>query len=165
MRSLDYADKSFDQVLYLQQILCFLPDLKDRRQAIREAFRVLRPGGTLVACVLADRSRRQSWRHRAVLTYLRVLRILTMRRLSMQASPWMRSNTKLRPLAFLDVGPYMYWYRETEVVDLFQEAGFELSAIGTDAQVAAGHFLKSVDDLTNAPFRGGLYIVCKKPIA
>ncbi len=88
-----------------------------------------------------------------------------MRRLSMQASPWMRSNTKLRPLAFLDVGPYMYWYRETEAVDLFREAGFELSAIGTDAQVAAGHFFKSVDELTSAPFRGGLYIVCKKPVA
>jgi SAM-dependent methyltransferase len=165
VRNLDYEYNSFDQLLYLQQVLCFLPDVDDQRRAIAEAFRVLRPEGTLVACLLADRSRRQSWRQRVILAYLRTLRLLTFRRLSAQASPWMRSNTKIRLSAFLDFGPYVYWFRETEAVDLFKHAGFEVIAVGTDAQVKEGRFLESIDEFKQAPFRGGLYLVCRKPTA
>jgi SAM-dependent methyltransferase len=163
-RNLDYQDNYFGQALYLQQVLCFLPDPLDQRRAVAEAFRILQPGGTVVACLLADRSRRQSWRHSLVLAYLSVLRRVTFRPRSMQISPWMRSNAKLRLSALLDIGPYIYWFREEEAVALFQNVGFEIAAIGTDAQLADGRFFSSVGELKHAPFRGGLYIVAKKPV-
>ena len=43
---LDYPDASFDQALYVQQVLCFVEDADDRVRAMREARRVVRPGGT-----------------------------------------------------------------------------------------------------------------------
>ena len=160
---LDYQDNSFDQLLYLQQVLCFLATESDQCRAVDEAFRVLRPGGTLVACVLADRTRRQSWIQRRVISYLRCVRTLTRSRRSVQYSPWLRRDSKLRFGALLDRGPYVYWFEEKEAVALFQRAGFEVVSLGSDAQVAAGRFLETVDDLQHAPFRGGLYLVCRKP--
>src|ERR1043166_8562092 len=42
---LGYADEAFDQIVYLQQVLCFIESQAARRRAMAEAFRVLRPGG------------------------------------------------------------------------------------------------------------------------
>lgn len=47
-RSLPLADESIDAVLMLGP-LYHLPDAEERRKAIKEAFRVLRPGGVLFA--------------------------------------------------------------------------------------------------------------------
>ena len=37
---LDYPDSSFDQLVYLQQVLCFIATDQARQQAIREAVRI-----------------------------------------------------------------------------------------------------------------------------
>jgi SAM-dependent methyltransferase len=50
-RDLDKADASFDVVLLLGP-LYHLTDLHDRRRALAEAWRVLRPGGLLVAAAI-----------------------------------------------------------------------------------------------------------------
>ena len=161
---LDYSDNSFDQLLLMQQILCFLPSVADQQRAVREAFRVLRPGGIVVVCVLAERARRQLLLHKIMLGYFSLLRTLTRHRLSTQFLPWMRTNKKKINLkALLDRGPYLYWFRESEVIDLFESAGFEVVSLGTNAQAAEGRFVAKVDELKNAQFRGGLYLVCKKP--
>jgi SAM-dependent methyltransferase len=51
-RELPYADRSRDAVL-LMGPLYHLPEREDRMRALREAFRVLRPGGTLVAAFIS----------------------------------------------------------------------------------------------------------------
>jgi SAM-dependent methyltransferase len=163
--SLEYADKSFNQVMFLQQVLCFVETDSDRQRAVAEAFRVLRPGGTLVVTLLADRGRReQSRRHRLILAYLACLRKLTFSARTLQSTPWLRVKGNINWAALLDRGPYVYWFREDEAARLFLSAGFEIIAVGTDAQVKNGRFLISFEELSRAPFRGGIYIVCKKPV-
>lgn len=162
-RSLDYEDDSFDQLAYLQQMLCFIPDEIDRRRAAREACRILRPGGTLVVTLLTLRGRSRSLAHKALLGYQYLLRKLTFRPLSLQYQPWLRLQNALNWSALWDRGPYVYWFREQEAVALFTDAGFELAAVGSEAQVQRGGFVESFDAFARLPHSGRMYLVCRKP--
>jgi SAM-dependent methyltransferase len=161
--SLDYQDNSFDQELYLQQVLCFLESEDHRHRAVREAFRVLRPGGRVIVSLLSYRARAQAWSYRPMPAYLYCLRKLTLRARGIQYWPWLRRNGMINLSAFLDRGPYLYWMHEREAVELFTDAGFQVEQLGSDAQVAQGQLLDSVDALENAPLEGRLYLICRKP--
>jgi ubiquinone/menaquinone biosynthesis C-methylase UbiE len=159
---LEYEDRSFDQAIYLQQVLCFLPTAEDRRRAAHEAFRILHPGGVLVASFLSYRTRFQSGAFRLARGYLGLLRQLTGRAISTQYWPWLRRNGKVNIGALFDRGPYLYWIRDEEAVELFEEAGFEILGVGTDAQVDSGTLVDSVAALARAPVHGRLYVACRK---
>lgn len=44
-RRTQYPDNHFEQIIYLQQIISFIETSEGREQSIREAFRILKPGG------------------------------------------------------------------------------------------------------------------------
>jgi SAM-dependent methyltransferase len=161
--ALDYQDNSFDQAIYVQQILCFLPTDEERSRAVREAFRILRPGGVVVASFLSFRARLQSRFYKIARGYLATLRTLTGRSLNRQFWPWLRRRDKVYLGALLDRGPHMYWIRDEEAASLFEQAGFEILGIGTDAQVNEGALATSVAELSRLPIRGRLYLACRKP--
>jgi SAM-dependent methyltransferase len=159
---LDYPDASFDQLVYLQQVLCFLPTEEARLRAIGEAVRVLRKGGTLVVSLLSNRARKQSVLYRVVIIYLAALRSVTFRRRSLQYLPWLRLRGRVNWKALLDQGPYTYWFGEREAEDLFRHAGLNVVAVGSDQQVAEGKLLGTAAELERAPFAGRLYLICRK---
>lgn len=160
-RRLTYADNSFDQLVYLQQFVSLVGPAEDRKQAVAEAFRVLRPGGRIVMSLLCMRGRlRRYW---PLFVWLKLLRLLTFRPLSIQHQPWLRLNNAPNPKALLDGGPYTYWYYEEEAVDLFRAAGFVVEAIGSDAQTDAGQLVAPPAVPADQSFRGRIYMVCKKP--
>jgi hypothetical protein len=64
--------------------------------------------------------------------------------------------------ALLDRPPYVYWFRWEEAARLLTLAGFQISAIGTTAQIKAGQMCASVEELHSAPIDGMLYVVCRK---
>lgn len=161
--ALDYADQSFDQAIYVQQILCFLPTAEERLRAVREAYRILRPGGVVVASFLSFRARLQSRFYKLARGYLATLRALTGRSLDRQFWPWLRRRDKIYLGALLDRGPHMYWIRDEEAADLFAGAGFEILGIGSDAQVSQGTLASSVAELVELPISGRLYLACRKP--
>lgn len=161
-RSLTYSNESFDQLVYLQQIFSVVGTEEDRRQAVSEAHRILRPGGRILISLLCMRGRAPSYW--PLLAWLRVLRTLTGSRLSLQNQPWLRLHNSPNYNAILDRGPYTYWYHEQEAVDVFRAAGFVVEAIGSDAQVEAGQLLDPTTTTHCEPFSGRLYLVCaKKP--
>lgn len=162
-RQLEYSDATFTQLVYLQQVLCFIPTEDDRRRAVAEAVRVLRPGGTMVVSLLSLRTRRQSSMYRPLIAYLYALRKLTFNRRSMHSLPWLRLQGKMNWKALLDAPPYIYWYDEAEAESLFRSAGLQVTGIGSDCQVDAGNLLSSAADLEHAPFTGRLYLACRKP--
>jgi SAM-dependent methyltransferase len=159
--TLDYPDASFDQLLYLQQVLCFIPTEEGRLTAMQHAHRILRSGGVAVFSFLSSRVRSESWPGWSLIWYLRTLRALRGSGRSAQYLPWLKLNGSWNPGALLDCPPYVYWYREREVCEQLTAAGFQLVAVGSDMQAAGGRLLASVDDLERSPLFGALYIVCR----
>jgi ubiquinone/menaquinone biosynthesis C-methylase UbiE len=59
--SLNYEDASFDQIFYSQQILCLIEKESPRLSALREAYRILRPGGTALLSFLSFEAKEQKY--------------------------------------------------------------------------------------------------------
>lgn len=160
---LTYPDESFDQVIYLQQLLSSLESPGDRDRVAREAFRVLRPGGVALFSVLPYEVRSRSRLARPYLAYLRLLRRMRRSHRPDQLLPRMRMRGRPSPGALRDDGPHVYWYRVAEVERELTGAGFRITAIGTTPQVVAGRMPDIAAGLSEASLAGTLYVVCTRP--
>jgi len=159
---LTYADGAFEQVMYLQQVLCLIADPAERASAMREAYRILQPGGVALFSFLSYRDRAASLVYKPFLLYLRLLRAVRGSKRSIQYQPWLQLNNAWNKAALADSGPYVYWYRDREACDELIAAGFKVLAVGSDSQVAQGRLFDKVEQLEAAPFSGRLYVVCLK---
>jgi ubiquinone/menaquinone biosynthesis C-methylase UbiE len=162
-RRLDYPDASFDQVLYLQQLLSSIETAEHRRRVVAEAFRILSPDGTALFSVLPFEVRARSTLHRPYLLYLRALRRARGTARADQLLPRMRMRGRLSPAALRDAGPHVYWYRVKEIEQELAAAGFEIGAIGTTPQVVEREMVATAEALTAMPLAGTLYVACRRP--
>lgn len=160
-RNLNYPANSFEQLIYLQQLVSLISDKNDREKMVTEAFRVLKPGGLMIVNVLCIRSRRGLYA--PLLFWLKCLRIILKKNLSIQNQPWLRLKGRANFRALLDVGPYIYWFSENDAVELFKSAGFVIEALGSDAQIKNQGLFPALSVPENEPFSGSLYLVCRKP--
>jgi SAM-dependent methyltransferase len=159
---LAYPDCSFDRIVYLQQIICLIDDREDRLKALHESYRILKPGGIGLFSALNFDARSSQAIYSSYFSYLTTLRKLRRDDLSIQNLPWLKLGGKFNFNALLDRSPYTYWYRVTEFYELLQSVGFEILALGSDAQIDADR-LKSTDlELLNEKNAGMLYVVVRK---
>jgi SAM-dependent methyltransferase len=159
---LTYPDHYFDQIVYLQQIICLIDNKADRLSAVQEAHRILNPGGVGLFSVLSFESRSSQFIYIIYLQYLKVLRKLRGEEISIQYLPWLKLGGKFNFNALLDRPPYTYWYQVTEIYELLKSVGFEIVAIGTDPQIRAESLKYSDQELLAEEISGMLYIVVKK---
>lgn len=159
---LSYPDNSFDQIIYLQQIICLIETVADRLKAIQEAYRILSTGGTGLFSFLSFESRSARFIYASYLTYLRVLRKLRGDNRSIQNLPWLTLGGKFNPNSIVDRPPHTYWYRVSEIYQILQSVGFEIVAIGTDPQISADRMKTTDRELLAAQKSGMLYVVVKK---
>jgi SAM-dependent methyltransferase len=138
---LDYPDAKFDQALYVQQVLCFIEDSADRLRAMREARRVLRPGGIALFSFLCYEERASHALSGAFSRYIGLLRRFRHRGVSLQYQPWLKTDERPNLGALADRGPYVYWYTLEEALDALDVAGF---------------------DITWAAVHGMLYVACRR---
>jgi SAM-dependent methyltransferase len=160
--NLAYPDSSFEQIVYLQQIICLIESQEDRLKAIQESYRILKPGGIGLFSVLSFESRSSKLLYSTYFTYLKMLRKLHRDDRSIQCLPWLKLGGKFNISAIIDRPPYTYWYRVTEIYELLKSVGFEIISIGSDAQISTG-ILKTTDlELLQENVSGMLYIVVGK---
>ena len=160
--ALSYPDNSFDQIIYLQQIICLIESAADRFKAIQEAYRILATGGTGLFSFLSFESRSSRFIYATYLTYIRILRKLRGDNRSIQNLPWLTLGGKFNPQSIVDRPPYTYWYRVSEIYEMLQSVGFESVAIGTDPQISADDLKATDRELLAAEISGMLYVVVKK---
>jgi ubiquinone/menaquinone biosynthesis C-methylase UbiE len=160
--ALTYQDNTFEQLVYLQQVLCCIEDEYARLSAFKEAYRILKKGGTAIFSFLNFESRIQSNFYKGYLGYVQVLRKILNSEFSSQYISRMKLAGKPNLGAIFDKQPYMYWYRIKEVYQIFQDVNFKIVAFGTDYQLREGKMLKSLESLETQPIEGMLYFICEK---
>jgi SAM-dependent methyltransferase len=163
-RELFYGSASFAQLIYLQQIICFIAEPEGRRKAVAEAYRILQPGGVALFSFLMYEARLQSSLHKAMIAYLGVARVLLRRRASLQYLPWFSHQGKFNRAALLDRPPYVYWFRCEEAAELLVSEGFTITGVGTLSQIRQARLCSSEKELKKEPLEGMLYVVCRKQI-
>ena len=160
---LDYPDDRFDQAIYLQQLLCFIEDPRDRRRAVREAGRVLRRGGTALFSFLCHEARMNHRLSSTFARYLRLQRIFRHRDVSQQYQPWLKTVEKPNLGALVDRPPYVYWYRFREALELLDRSGLRVTWAGSTAQIG-GHapVAGRPHQLDPSALGGMLYVACRR---
>mgnify|MGYP002776997935 CR=1 FL=1 len=170
---LDYQDNFFDQILYLEQIICCIEDDSARFNALKQAHRILKKGGIALFSFLSFDARIRSPMYLPCLVYLSLLRKLCKSQHSIQYLPCLKLGRKAgshrQPgsgtfnwLALLDRPPYTYWYKLQEAYQVLRAANFEVVAIGSDYQISQNKMHLLPETLVNQPLQGMLYFVCKK---
>lgn len=159
---LAYADASFDQLIYMQQILSLMETPAARRRAIEEAFRILRPGGIALFSFLSYDVRSRSTFYRIFLRYLKILRFVRRSSRDPQTWPWLRLGGRFNRKALWDASPYVYWHRAEEAANELQRAGFRLRGIASGAQLEQGRLCTTPDELLREPMQGALFCACAK---
>ena len=91
---LDHGDASFDQAIYLQQVMSFIEHQDGRDAALREARRILRPGGTALFSFLCFEARMRNPAYAVLARYLHITRRLRARSRSIQYQPWLRHGPR-----------------------------------------------------------------------
>jgi ubiquinone/menaquinone biosynthesis C-methylase UbiE len=160
-RKLTYPSDSFDQLIYLQQVLCFIEDPEGRMKGMEEAYRILKPGGVIIFSFLCFESRRTSSFIKLFNAWLRMLRVFRHREYPMQLQPWLKVRNKLNFKALADSGPHVYYYSIPEAAAALEKAGFTIKGAATEAQLQS-KTLSPVQELVNKTLDGACYFVCTK---
>jgi SAM-dependent methyltransferase len=160
--ALTYADNSFEQILYLQQLISLIDVEADRLNALKESYRILKPGGIGLFSFLSFESRQRKPVYNAYLAYLQSLRRLRGVDTSIQYQPWLVLGGKFNPNALLDRSPHTYWYRVSEIYELLQSIGYRIVALGAEAQIAQGSLVSTDRELRSLPISGMLYAIVTK---
>lgn len=158
----EYPDEKFEQIIYLQQIISCIETSERRSHAVRDAFRILKPGGTALFSFLCLESRQSESLYKTIMAWFRVLRTIRGSKRSIQYLPWLKHDGKFNWPAILDKGPYVYWYKAMEAEELLVRAGFQVITVGTDEQAEKESMCESVKSLHGQTMRGHIYFVCKK---
>jgi SAM-dependent methyltransferase len=158
---LPYDDGRFGQALYLQQMICTIDDAAGRMDALREAARVLAPGGVALFSFVCLEARMAAPAQRAYVSYLRALRRIRGSERPIRSMPRLRLKGRFDRGALRDAGPYNWWYRAEEAEQAVTTAGFEIAEVGFSAAVLAGELSANAAGALAGEAAGALYVVAK----
>jgi SAM-dependent methyltransferase len=161
--TLSYEDASFDQIIYLQQFICVLNDDTERVKALKEAYRILRVGGTALFSFLSLKTKSGGAVYLAYLGYLYFVRKLRRSDRSVRYFPYNYRGGRLNlPSLLLGTGPYLYRFTLREAYQALRNVGFKVTAVGSREQITRGIMYKSVEEMQGQPIRKAIYFVCRK---
>ncbi len=152
--NLTFGCDTFDAVIALQQIICFIDNAKERADAFRESSRVLKPQGLFIGSFLLYGSR---WINPLISLLSFPQKLIDKKRAisSYQYLPWLKHGSERLNWKFLvdPWQPYLYWFKKSEIECLMKKNGIEIIEMRTSKEIGVG----------NNFFTGGmLYVVGRK---
>jgi ubiquinone/menaquinone biosynthesis C-methylase UbiE len=161
--SLNYEDSFFEQILYIQQILSVLNSETEIKNALKEAYRILQPGGTALFSFISFETTTGGFVYNLYLIYLSIIRKISGSKFSIQYFPYNSHGGKFNLLGFLlGKGPYLYRYKLQEAYEDLQAVGFQVIAISSREQISQGIMYRTLEEMRQQPIKGAIYFVCKK---
>jgi ubiquinone/menaquinone biosynthesis C-methylase UbiE len=152
--ALGFYDNTFDMILALQQLFSFIETDQDRKNALKETYRVLKPNGFLLCSFLHYPGRTINKILSPLILPIKFIK-REFRYLGRQYLPYLRIGHKVNLKYFIARQPYLYWYETNEILKILAEAGFEIIEVKTYKMI-----IENSDKFQNG---GMLHIVCKKP--
>ena len=159
---LDFKNESFNQLIYLQQIISTIEEHEMRIRALKESYRILEKGGTAIFSFLSFESKQKDRLYKLISPIIKFFRYFKSNKMSEQYIPWLKYTGKINFKALFDVGPYNYWYRIDEIINLLRETGFDIVYCGFPEDIINQRELDVNRISSINSNKGHLYIVCKK---
>lgn len=150
---LSYADGEFKQIIYFG--ILSLTNETGRREAVAEAYRVLRRGGTALFSFFCSEVGLQSVWFRAMIANLACVRTPSRHREPLERTALTDGSNGAGP-------EHVHWFATEEAANLLAAGGFAIVGMGTRRQIQDGKMCRSVEELTRLPRHGLLYVVCRK---
>ncbi|MCX6344185.1 MAG: class I SAM-dependent methyltransferase [Armatimonadetes bacterium] len=162
---LAYPDNSFEQLLYLGQMISCQGTTEEQLKVTQEAYRIAKPGALLLISFMSMDSRLARPLHAAYTAYLRAFRALRGCNKPLQLQPWLKHGGKTNFGAFKDASPYLYYFKLSEIGDLIKRPGFEIVEIGSTYQISHHESMcQNIAELSMRPIYGAIFAACRKPI-
>lgn len=144
----DVRDGSFDYLIYLQNVLCFVPEGLFQN-ALNEAFRIADKGAVLIFSFLNYRARK----YNGILSFIvNVLRGIRGEKRSKYYLPWLKHNFTEYNWKFLNKKqPRLFWTKKEKAIKFLENTGFEILEASVGNEILPG-----TSDNT-------MFIICRKP--
>jgi ubiquinone/menaquinone biosynthesis C-methylase UbiE len=145
-----FENETFDYLIYLQQVLCFIEKEDLFIDALKEAYRIAKKDGIIIFSFLDFNSRISN---STLSRMVNILRKFRNENISRQYLPWLKTNGKINWKFFNKNQAVTYWVKREQIVATIEETGFSIVEV------------KNTSQLTK-PFektrKGMLYIICSK---
>lgn len=159
---LSYPDNSFDQLIYLQQILSAVGSFYNAEKSVAEAYRILKKEGVSLFSFCNYEERKKHPLYFIIILYIKVLRKFKTSRYSTQYLPWFKQGRKPNFKLFLDKEPYNYWFKPREAYKLLKNAGFQVIGIASQVQINQCKVISNIDEFESEKNDGMVYFICRK---
>lgn len=152
----------FCQIIYLQQIVSTIEEPEMRLTALKESYRILKKGGTAIFSFLSYESKKNDRVFKFISPVINFFRFFKSNKLSEQYIPWLKFTGKVNFKALFDIGPFNYWFRKQEIIELLESVGYKIEFYGYPQNILSNNsstestFRKCIEEV------GHFYVVCKK---
>ena len=122
---MDYEDETYDYLIYLQQILCFL-EKEDLNNGLKEAYRIGKMNAVYIFSFLNWDSKLYNSLLSALINFVRFFRG---EQTDKYRLPWLKIDGKFNWKFLNSNQPQNLWFKEKVVVELLKEHGFNILEI------------------------------------